>query len=142
MRKLVIFDTSSSKIIGYVSVDNPNDVALYPIHPATESKLEISLDHPAPNEQEKWKISGGQLVQKNLVTLTASAPTFPADGTSTVTLTFAGLSAAAVVDVGGQSVTVSPTDATITLTCDVPRSFNVQLVDADQWSNPVTVEAV
>lgn len=142
MKQFVIFDTASSQIRGYVQIDNPKDADLYPMNPAIESKLEVPPDLPALTNQGQYKIANGQLVQKNIVTLTASAPTFPADGASTVTLTFAGLNASANVQVAGQSVTVSPSDNVLTLTSDAPRSFFVQLNDADQWSNPVTVEAV
>lgn len=140
-KALVIYDTATSSIKGVNWVSQDKDADHYPLDPSTETALEVPADHPVMQSQQPWKIANGQLVQKNLVTLSASAATFPADGTSTVDLTFTGLSAAASVQVGNQAVTISPADNVITLSSDTPQSFTVQLVDADQWSNPVTVEA-
>lgn len=93
--------------------------------------LEVPDGTPAIRQQARYKIANGALVQKNIVPLASSAPTFPADGTSTVDLTFSGLNASAIVQVGGQAVTVSPSDNIITLSSDTPQPFTVQLVDAD-----------
>lgn len=141
MKQLILYRKSDSQIIGHVSLSQDSDTQFYPSDD-TQVALEIPLNHPALDNQPQWKIVNGALAQKNIVMLTASAPTFPADGTSTVSLTFAGLSGSAVVTVAGQQVTVSPADNVIKLTSDMPRTFSVQLVDTDQWSNPVNVEAV
>lgn len=140
-KTLVIYNNSDNSICGYARVAQDQDAKLYPPDPQNQTVIEIPMDHPAFWNQPQYKIASGQLVQKNVVQLAASAPSFPADGTSTVDLTFTGLNAAATVQVGGQAVTVSPTDNVITLSADAPQTFNVQLVDEDQWSNAVTVEA-
>jgi hypothetical protein len=68
--------------------------------------------------------------------------TFRPDGVDRVVLTFSGLVASAVADLGGgRTAQVSPADVTVRLTSDVPRRFVVMVVDALHWSRPLRVEA-
>lgn len=138
---LVIVNNSDQTIAGIARFTSDSSAASQPFDASKQIVLEVAYDHPVFEDLAQWKVSNGELAQKNIVTLTASAPTFPADGTSTVSLTFTGLNASATVQVAGQSVTVSPSDNVLSLTSDAPRLFEIQLIDNEQWSNPVTVEA-
>lgn len=142
MRGFVIFNTKSFDIVYFVTVDYPSDADLYPINPDTESKLEIAPDHPAFANQDQYRIINGQLVRKNIVKVTADTRTFPADGTSQVQVTFDGVTGPTLIKVAGQDAIVSPSDDVLILTADAPRSFKVQVNDAEQWSEPLSVEAV
>lgn len=137
----VVFNNSDSSIVAYYRFGYEQPIDRVAPDPQAQTALAIDTNHPAFSNQAQWKIQDGQLIRKNIVTLSASSPTFPADGTSSVDLTFTGLTASGSVEVGGNAVTVSPSDNVITLTCDAPRAFDVQLVDSEQWSNNVHVEA-
>lgn len=83
-----------------------------------------------------------ELVQRARVAISADKASFTADGMDEVTVTFEGLVAEAEADLGdGLTVTVSPTDAIVTLTSDIPRTFEPRVLDANHYSRPITVEA-
>lgn len=143
MPSFLLFDTSG--VIRQKLFVSPDQAAPANVAANTSpgmSALATSSMAPAWSHPNRFKVISGQVTEKNIVTLTASATTFAADGTTSVSLTFSNLNASASVQVGGQAVTVSPTDNVITLTADAPKQFTIQLIDANQWSNALTVEAI
>jgi hypothetical protein len=97
---------------------------------------------PTPGEIASAEVPLPRIAQRARVRIATDKLTFRPDGVDRVVLTFSGLVASAVADLGGgRTAQVSPADVTVRLTSDVPRRFVVMVVDALHWSRPLRVEA-
>lgn len=98
-----------------------------------------------PTDAEKASADSAftELQQRAKVRITTNKVRFLADGLEAATVTFEGLVASAVAELGGAlTAAVSPVDPVVVLTSDIPRLFTVRILDAAHWSKPLHVEAV
>lgn len=138
----VRYRTVDQAILGIVLVSRDADLMLN-FDPATEGMIEVPGNHGILSAQLQWRIIDGVLEQKSIVTITASKVAFLANGVDSVALTLIGLVAPAILSLGGGlTVGVSPADANVTITSDLPRLFVAELIDNLHWSALVSVEAV
>lgn len=111
--------------------------------PAGVGWLDVAPGHPALQAQDAYHVVAGELVPKAVVTLTASAGTFPADGVTECQVTASGLTADAVCWIlPTRTLALPAADPVLVITSDVPRRFVLQVLDPAHWSAPLTVEAV
>lgn len=140
MPSFISHDSNGKILAGYFASEDQFNGLLESVSKVTPV-LPVADDSPALREQQRYKAANGKVIEKNIVQASADSQTFPADGKTAVSVTFNKLSGPATVNVAGQQVAVSVTDNVLTLSADAPQSFTLQVNDADQWSNPVTVEA-
>ena len=142
IKAFVVYNNLDNSIVGFYRYGYAQDVGQVCPKPDKQTALEIPPNHPVFEHQDQYKIQDGQLVQKNIVRLTANSPTFPADGSTPVQITFENLSGPTSIEIGGHQITLTPDDNVLTLTADAPQTFTLQVNDADQWSESLNVEAV
>lgn len=97
---------------------------------------------PVPlDAQDRWEVHGGALVAKAALVLTATPPTFVADGVTTCVVSVSPFVPCAL-QVQRTQVALTPGDTTLTLTSDEAQRFEVALVPmAGYWAAPITIDA-
>lgn len=143
-RAWLIFDLATKNILGLHSSSNEETSDLYPENPSTQGKIELSLDHPIFGEQLKWRVVDGPAVQlKTEVVVSSNKGQILADGVDEATISFVGLTAPVQVELGDNIMTVvNNNDPELVITSDVPKTFEISIVDDLHYAEPITVEAI
>jgi hypothetical protein len=141
MKTVVKWKTSDPDRLIALCVTQDSDLALN-YDPGTESVLELPAGHEANAAPNEWHIVGGQLVQKALVTLTATPQRFTADGVAVCAVSHDHSASVDIWVQPGNTVTTVAHGETLDLTSDAPQRFSLRVVNPTLRSRPITVEAV
>lgn len=130
--------SSTQELVGY----HQNSGDTVPSPPVGRTFIEIPVSHPAINNQIRWRVLNKVLVEKTEITLTADKVQIIPDGVDEATIMLAGMTGSVEISLGeGLDEIVLVSDPILVVTSDVPRKFEVRVLDVFHWADPITIEA-
>jgi hypothetical protein len=103
----------------------------------------VYTEDGTPGEvQERWTVVDGELIEKAVLVITATATPFDADGVAVCSITVDPF-VECTLELNGTPYALTTGDPAIALTSEVPAVFRCTLpLMAGYWAAPITAEAV